>query len=396
RQVERLIVFDVPHIAVVEEPVTAADHVSALAVDIPRDVDAWQRKRRSVGQDTGLRASGVDVAHTVDALERPRVEEGTLRRIVQRRREVAALPIQLLVVGPGTKPHAVLEREIVPELPAVLRERVDVPIAELAVRFADCRLTVLLADDFRRRALRERANPADEHVRRRVASSRVVVGAEPELAGRVVIEVLLLLSALDRDAEFHPVRAGEFRELVAELQRIVMREDIVGLRPQVAYLTAAAPAVEKIRRKVWARRWSGVLDPLEGHPIVALQQDARVLEAIVERQTAEADEGFVRHRRTQHRDEVARVRTADVLADIWRWKCDNIPRCPPHAAWALRRFGIVGGADVRLRAVADVPVEPRLEIRPVRRLQPAVHVVVQVFRIVVVHVWIQPREILDE
>ena len=41
----------------------------------------------------------------------------------------------------------------------------------------------------------------------------VVVGAEPQLAGLEVLEVLLLLAALDRDAELQAVRAGSLVSL---------------------------------------------------------------------------------------------------------------------------------------------------------------------------------------
>ena len=70
------------------------------------------------------------------------------------------------------------------------------------------------------------------------------------------------------------------------------------------------------------------------------------------------------------------------------------PTWPPHTPGILVRLPLVGDADIGLRAVADVPVEPRLEVRAVRRLQRAIDVVVQVVRIAVVRQRIQAGEIL--
>ena len=160
--------------------------------------------------------------------------------------EVAAEAVQLLVVRPVAEAHAVLERQVRAQLPAVLREGVDVPVAELAERLPGRRVAGAC------RALVELPDAADQHVGAGVAGAVVVVGAEPQLAGLEVLEVLLLLAALDRDAELQAVRAEQLGELVAELQRVVVRIHVVRLRPQVADLAAAAPAVEHVGRQVRA------------------------------------------------------------------------------------------------------------------------------------------------
>ena len=89
-----------------------------------------------------------------------------LRRVVERRREVAAQAVQLLVVRPVAEAHAVFEREVRLELPAVLRERVDVPVAELAERLAGRRVAL------GRRALVELADAARPACRRRSCRCR--------------------------------------------------------------------------------------------------------------------------------------------------------------------------------------------------------------------------------
>jgi hypothetical protein len=43
------------------------------------------------------------------------------------------------------------------------------------------------------------------------------------------------------------VAAGQLRQLVAELQRVVVRVDVVGRRPHVAHLAVAAPPVQHVR-----------------------------------------------------------------------------------------------------------------------------------------------------
>ena len=203
REAKRLIVLNVAHVAVVEQPVSAADHVVAAAVDVPGEVDPRQRERRAVGQNARLRATSGDVAHAVDPLERARIEERALRRIVQRRREVAAFAAQLAVVRPESAANAVFERDVRLELPAVLRERIEIPVAEPTVRLARRRLAVACGP------LIELADPSHQHVRRRVASTGRIVVAEPELPGLLILEVLLLLPALDDDAELHAVRAEQ-------------------------------------------------------------------------------------------------------------------------------------------------------------------------------------------
>src|SRR5439155_21521282 len=140
------------------------------------------------------------------------IKECPFARIVERWREVPALgAAQLAVVRPVAAAHAEFECKVRPDLPAVLREGIEIPIAKLAIGLTQRRLSVP------RRSLRERADTPDQHVRRRIAGARSVVGAEPELAGFVVLEVLLLLAALDRYAELHAVAAQQLRKLVAEL-----------------------------------------------------------------------------------------------------------------------------------------------------------------------------------
>ena len=108
-----------------------------------------------------------------------------------------------------------------------------------------------------RRALIELADAPGQHVGRRVAGAGAVVGAEPELAGLVVLEVLLLLAALDAEAELHAVRAHQLGQLVAELQRVVVGVDVRRGGPEVAHLAAAAPPVEQLRRQLGTRRIRG-------------------------------------------------------------------------------------------------------------------------------------------
>src|SRR4029079_14541932 len=99
----------------------------------------------------------------------------------------------------------------------VLRERVEVPEPELAERLTGGGV------DMRRRALSERSDSTDQHVGGGIPGAGAVVGSDPQLAGLDVLEVLLFLAALDGDAELQSVRAGELRQLVAELQRVVVR-----------------------------------------------------------------------------------------------------------------------------------------------------------------------------
>ena len=78
------------------------------------------------------------VAPAVQLPVRARVEERALRRVVARRIEVAAEVVQLAVVRPVAGAHAELEREVRTQLPAVLRERVDVPVPPLALGGCAC------------------------------------------------------------------------------------------------------------------------------------------------------------------------------------------------------------------------------------------------------------------
>ena len=226
-------------------------------------------------------------------------------------------------------------------------------------------------------ALIERPDPADEHVRARVAGAFRIVHAEPQLAGLEVLEVLLLPATLDSKAELQAVRADQFGQLVAELQRIVVGVHVVGLRPQVADLAAAAPAVEQVGREIRAglRRRE---DAAEVDPSGALHEHAGILEVIVQRQPAPADQYLVGHRRAQHRHDVAGDRPAAVLADVRGRQRDDVLRRPPHTARALGRLALARDPDVGLGAVADVPVEARLEVEAVVRLQLAVDVVIEV------------------
>ena len=194
------------------------------------------------------------------------------------------------------------------------------------------------------------------------------------------------------EAELHAVRAEQLGQLVAELQRVVVRVDVVGRRPQVADLAAAAPPVQQVVGRYGLVVPAGKM-PLKVMPPAPCVMHARILEVVVERQPAVADERLVGHRRAQHRDDVAGVRPADVLADVRRRQRD-VRRSPPHAARALGRLGLVRDAHVGLGAVADVPVEPRLEVGAVGRLEPAVDVVVKIVRVVVVRQRIQAGEVL--
>ena len=137
------------------------------------------------------------------------------------------------------------------------------------------------------------------------------------------------------DAELQAVRAEQLGQLVAELQRVVVRVDVVGRRPQVPDLTAAAPAVQEVGRQVRAGR-AGREDAVERDAAGALRDDARILEVVVERQAAVADQRLVGHRRAQHRHDVAGVRPAVVGADVRR-RQRHVGRAPPHAARVLGR-----------------------------------------------------------
>src|SRR5262249_41846685 len=132
RQPERLVVLDVAHVPVVEQPVPAAQHVVPLAVDVPGGVHAWQRARRPVLEDALRRTPRIHVADTVQQLEGTGIQKRSGVRLVEVRIEVATLTIQLPVVRPVTDPDAVLQREVRADLPAVLRERVEIPVPEFA------------------------------------------------------------------------------------------------------------------------------------------------------------------------------------------------------------------------------------------------------------------------
>ena len=69
-------------------------------------------------------------------------------------------------VGPLAKADTVFEREVRSELPAVLREAVEVPVPELAVRHARERVAL------NRRSLIELVNAPHEHVGSRVPGAR--------------------------------------------------------------------------------------------------------------------------------------------------------------------------------------------------------------------------------
>ena len=68
RQTQRVVVLDVAHRPVVEQAVAAADDVLALAIDVPRGVDARERERAAVRQDAVRAAAVVDVADAVQLL----------------------------------------------------------------------------------------------------------------------------------------------------------------------------------------------------------------------------------------------------------------------------------------------------------------------------------------
>ena len=248
RQAQRIVVLDVAHVPVVEHAVAAAHDVVALAIDIPRSADARQGKRSAIVEDAGRGAARLDVAQAVQLLVGPGVEERARVRVVEVGREVAAEAIQFTVVRPVAEADAVFHREVRPQSPAVLGERIEVPVAPFAGGLARGRVAVA------RRSLVELADAADEHVRARVPGAGVVVVAEPQLTGFEVLEILLLLTALRGKAELQAVRAGELRQLVADLQRVVVREHVVRLCPEVADLAAAAPAVQHVCRKIRARR----------------------------------------------------------------------------------------------------------------------------------------------
>ena len=194
------------------------------------------------------------------------------------------------------------------------------------------------------------------------------------------------------DAEFHAMRAEQLGELVAELQRIVVRIHVVRLRPQVADLAAAAPPVEQVGRKIRARL-ARREHSLEVDAARALRQQAGILEVVVQREPAPAHQHFVGHRGAEHRDDVAGDRPAAVLADVRGRQRHDVFRRPPHATRALGCLAFARDPDIGLGAVADVPVETRLEVVAVVRLQAAVDVVIEVGGIGVVRQRVEAGEV---
>ena len=100
REPERIVVLDVAHVAVEVNSVTAAEHVVALAVDVPGAADARQRERIAVVENAVGCAPGLDVAHAVEALVSAGIDERALDMIVERRMEIFAQAVEFLVVGP--------------------------------------------------------------------------------------------------------------------------------------------------------------------------------------------------------------------------------------------------------------------------------------------------------
>ena len=142
RQAQRVVVLDVAHRPVVEQAVAAADDVLALAVDVPRGVDAREREGAAVRQARQPGAHRCRRSRRRSAACTSR-DRGTSPRSDRRATgEVAALAVQLLVVRPLAETHAVFQREVRLELPAVLREGVHVPVPELAIRHAGERLAL--------------------------------------------------------------------------------------------------------------------------------------------------------------------------------------------------------------------------------------------------------------
>ncbi len=167
---------------------------------------------------------------------------------------------------------------------------------------------------------------------------------------------------------------------------------VVALGPERADLSGRAPPVDDVRGEVRAR-CARRKDPVERHAAGSLQERGGVLEAVVQREPAVAHENLVRGRRAQNGDNVARVRAAAVLAKVRRRERNVGGLRPPDPARLLDGLPLVRDPHVGLGVVADVPVQPRLEVVAVGRFEPAVDVVVQIGRIVVVRQRVQAREV---
>src|SRR4051812_9488592 len=136
-------------------------------------------------------ASGRDVTLAIDLLERSGVEEGSLRRVIELGVEISAELVQFNVVRPVAEAHAIFQREVPLQFPAVLREGVGIPVPPCAGRLTGRWISV------HGRPLDEGPNSTDEHIGSRVSGARVIIGTEPQLTGLVVLEVLLLLTAFE-------------------------------------------------------------------------------------------------------------------------------------------------------------------------------------------------------
>jgi hypothetical protein len=185
------------------------------------------------------------------------------------------------------------------------------------------------------------------------------------------------------------MRAGDLRQLVREEQLVVVGIHVVGRAPHVAH--TAAPVRDHARevRTLHPERL------IEADAVGVQAHDRRIFVGVVQRQPAPAHQGLVRHRRAQHRHDVARVGTPLVRPKVWRGKC-HFRRAPPHATRALRVFLVVRYTDVGLGVVGDVVVEPVLHLETVGGLELAQHVIELIFGIGVVRLRVQVGQHLAE
>ena len=182
--------------------------------------------------------------------------------------------------------------------------------------------------------------------------------------------------------------AHDLGQLVGELQRVVVRVHVVGRRPQLPDLAVTAPPCRS--RTAGTERRPGRC--LERDPVVPLQQDARVLEVVVERRPAVADQAslvIVESAPTRR----CPIRPADVRADVRRRQRHDVAGRPPDTARILVVLVVVRDAHVGARAVADVPVEAVLKSRRFGGSR-AVDVVIEIVGLAVVRSGYRPAKYL--
>ena len=285
------VVLGVAHRPIVEEPGPAAQNRVAGPADVPGEVDARHDEERPIAYEPLWHLAQGRVGDAVDVLL-VGVQEGARVRVVPLRDEDRTQAARFLVVGPLAEPHAVLEREVLLDLPRVLEVAVEAPSDEVA------RVQSGSGVDL--------GGPADKQVAEVVSGrARDPARAQRDRGVRAVLEVLELVPLLDAEPDLHRVGVQDLREVVGELQARVVGEDVVLVRgvPQVP---------EALPPRVDLDRGEGRLRAVEALVVVDAEAGQRDLALVgvdvVELQLAEAEDELVGDGGREHARQVDRGR----------------------------------------------------------------------------------------